>query len=131
MLVRLTIMVLRISALLALMLGILFWTGNAGSLVFAHMALGLLVTLSLWIVASVQAFSRRSRWGLVAAAMIVGAILPVFGMMQSSLLPGSLHWIIQVIHLLLGLSAAGVGEMISRQGFKQFQAEPSARPLPS
>lgn len=130
MLVRLTIMVLRISALLTLMLGILFWTGNAGSLVFAHMGLGLLVTLSLWILAGVQAFSRRSRWDLVAAAVIVGAIIPVFGMMQSSLLPGSLHWIIQVIHLLLGLSAVGMGEVISRQA-QQTQAEPSARPVPS
>jgi uncharacterized membrane protein len=130
MLVRLTIMVLRISALLALMLGILFWTGNARSLVFAHMVLGLLVTLSLWIVASAQAFTRRSRWDLVAGAVIIGAILPVFGMMQASLLPGSLHWIIQVIHLLLGLSAVGIGEVISRQA-RQLQTAPSARPVPS
>ncbi len=130
MLVRLTIVVLRISALLALMLGVLFWTGNAGSLVFVHMVLGLLVTLSLWILASVQAFSRRSSWELVAGAVIVGAILPVFGMMQGSLLPGSLHWIIQVTHLLPGLSAVGIGEMIGRQA-QQTQAAPSARPVPS
>jgi len=48
-LVRMTAIILRISALLALILGMLFWAGQVESLVDAHMLLDLLVALSLWV----------------------------------------------------------------------------------
>ena len=115
MVVRISVTVLRLSALLALILGILFWTSNAGSWTFVHMGLGLLVTLSLWVLGASQAFTERGNWGLAAGAFVLGAILPIFGMMQEALLPGAMHWIIQVIHLLLGLSALGLGEEIARR----------------
>lgn len=113
--VRISVTVLRISALLALILGILFWTGNAGSWAFVHMGLGLLVTLSLWVLGASQAFTEGGNWGLAAGAFVLGAILPIFGMMQGTLLPGAMHWVIQVMHLLLGLSALRLGEVIARR----------------
>ncbi len=47
MVVRIAVNVLRASVLLALILGILFWTGNATSLVLVHMGLGILAVLLL------------------------------------------------------------------------------------
>src|SRR5947209_10810749 len=122
MLVRITIMVLRLSVLLALILGIIFWTGNAASLKLVHIGLGILVVLSLWILGFVQATARGGNWGLAAGAFILGLILPIFGLGQEGLLPGSAHWIIQVIHLLLGLAAIGLGETIAGRYKRLTQA---------
>jgi hypothetical protein len=33
-------------------------------------------------------------------------------MTQAGLLPGSSHWVIQVVHLLIGMAAVGSGEAI-------------------
>ncbi len=64
MVVRITAMILRISALLALILGLLFWTGQAESLVDAHMLLGLLVVLSLWVLGATLAITGEGNWWL-------------------------------------------------------------------
>src|SRR2546427_10528225 len=82
MLVRITIMVLRFSVLLALILGIVFWTGNGDSLRPVHIALGILVVLSLWILGFVQATARGGNWGLAVGAFILGLILPIYGLGQ-------------------------------------------------
>ena len=123
MLVRITIMALRISVLLALILGIVFWTGNGDSLKTIHIVLGILVVLSLWILGFAQATAKGGNWGLTAGAFLLGLILPIFGLGQGGLLPGSsAHWIIQVIHLLLGLAAIGLGEMIAGRYKRLTQA---------
>ena len=114
MLVRITVMVLRISALLALILGILFWTATAGGvLVPIHMLLGIIVTLSLWILGIAIATLKGGNVGLGAGAIILGLLVVGLGMTQRTLLVGSQHWLIQVLHLLLGLAAIGMGEMIA------------------
>jgi hypothetical protein len=35
-------------------------------------------------------------------------VLPILGVTQGRLLPGSWHWLIQVLHLLVGLAAIGL-----------------------
>jgi hypothetical protein len=35
----------------------------------------------------------------------------VIGMVQASLMVGEFHWVIQVVHLLLGLLTIGMGHM--------------------
>ncbi|HZT99670.1 MAG TPA: hypothetical protein VFA10_08435 [Ktedonobacteraceae bacterium] len=122
MLVRIMIWVLRVSVLLTLILGIAIWTGNADSLRPVHIVLGILVVLSLWILGFAQATVRGGNWGLAAGAFILGLILPIFGLGQEGLLPGSAHWLIQVIHLLLGLAAIGLGEMIAGRYKRLTQA---------
>jgi hypothetical protein len=47
-----------------------------------------------------------------AGVIILGLIALVFGMVQTSLLPGSSHWIIQILHLLIGMAAVASGETI-------------------
>ncbi len=98
-------MVLRTCVVLNLILGILFWTGNAAdSLVLVHMGLGILVVLSLWTLGLAQALTKGGSWGLAIGAVVLGIILAASGGTQDEILTGSLHWVIQVIHLLLGLS---------------------------
>ena len=37
------------------------------------------------------------------------------GLTQALLLNGSAHWIVQVLHLLVGLGAIGLAEMLTRR----------------
>ena len=41
-----------------------------------------------------------------------GLLVVFVGLSQQSWLVGSAHWVIQVLHLLIGLLAIGIGEMI-------------------
>lgn len=114
MVVRIAVNVLRASVLLALILGILFWTGNATSLVLVHMGLGILAVLSLWTLGAAIA-STKGGIGLAIGAFVWGLLVAAFGLTQATLLVGSTHWLIQVLHLLVGLAAIGLGEMIARR----------------
>lgn len=113
MLVRITVNVLRIAALLALILGLIFWTSDTrGTLVPIHMLLGIIVTLTLLILGGVMT-TVKGGIGLGIGAIVLGLLVVIIGVTQTQLIPGSLHWIIQVIHLLIGLTAIGMGEMIA------------------
>jgi hypothetical protein len=112
MLVRVTTMVLRICALLALILGLLFWFNLAGGgLVPVHMLLGILVALSLIILGVAIGTTKGGTWGLGIGAIILSIIMVALGLSQGNLLPEN-HWIIQVLHLLVGICAIGLGEAI-------------------
>ena len=111
MVIRLASAVLTMAGLLALISGILFWTGTAVNLIALHMLLGFLAVGALWIIGLTQAFAEHGSWVMAACALIAGAVMIVLGMMQSSLLPGEYHWIIQAIHLVLGLLTIGIGHM--------------------
>jgi hypothetical protein len=111
MVIRIASAVLTLAGLLALISGLLFWTGIALNLLALHMLLGFLTVGALWVIGLAQAFAQRGSWAIAACALIVGALMIVIGMMQSSLLVGKLHWLIQVIHLVLGLLTIGIGHM--------------------
>lgn len=111
MVIRIASAVLTLAGSLALFSGLLFWTGTALNWMALHMLLGFLAVGALWVLGLAQAFAQRGSWIIVACALIVGAAMIVIGMMQSSLLPGEFHWIIQVIHLALGLLTIGIGHM--------------------
>jgi hypothetical protein len=49
---------------------------------------------------------------MAAGVALIGLITLILGLIQDSLVPGGAHWVIQVLHLLLGLAAIGSGEMI-------------------
>jgi hypothetical protein len=53
---------------------------------------------------------------LVAATAVWGLIVPIVGLTQTNLLTGSLHWVIQVIHLLLGIGLIGLAENLATRG---------------
>ena len=104
--------IIRVGFLLAIILGIMLWTGNFDNLKAIHMLVGIIVVLSLWVIGLVQGFQKGGSFGLAAATFIVGLALAAVGLFQDNWLPGSLHWLIQVLHLLLGISAIGLAEMI-------------------
>lgn len=110
-------MVLRLCALVAVVLGILFWTGNAEQLRDLHMTVGILLVLALWTIAIGQA-SKPGGIGRLLAAIVVGVALAIIGMTQERILPGQNHWIIQVTHLVVALVAVGLGEMLAGRAAK-------------
>jgi hypothetical protein len=82
------------------------------------MWIGFVLVIALWIMAGLAARAGVNP-GLVALAVVWGLIVPALGMTQVRLLPGDLHWIIQVIHLLVGLIAIGLGERLGDLALKQ------------
>lgn len=105
------LMLIRLSGLVALVLGGMLFSSHPTALVPVHMLVGLVLVLSLWALSGMAASAGVS-FGLVAAAVLWGLIVPVLGMAQLKLMPGSNHWVIQVVHLLFGLGAMGLGEAL-------------------
>ena len=100
---RLLQIIVGIAGLCALVLGLFIWIANS-DLTDIHMLFGLLVTLGL-LVMSVTALTASGLriWGLVG--IVYAIILLVFGEAQSNILAGSLHWLIQTLHTLIGIGA--------------------------
>ncbi len=109
MVVTITQWVLRVSALLALILGILFWTGSApDALIPVHITLGILVTLSLWVLGFMFGRARGGNWRFALLAFAWGLLVIGVGGSQIGQDPST---IVKIIHLLIGLIAIGIGEM--------------------
>jgi hypothetical protein len=95
-------------------LGLLFWTGNALTLIPVHMLLGLLLVLTLWTLAALAARAGVDL-RLVLLGVVWGVIVPVLGLLQDSLLVGPAHVLIQLLHLSVGLAAIALGELLGRR----------------
>ena len=95
-------------------LGILFWTGHALSLLSLHTALGGLFVICLWVLAVVGFLVPGSR-ALALIVLIWSLIVPALGVTQLRLMPGADHWVIQTLHLLVGLIAMGLGHALARR----------------
>jgi hypothetical protein len=108
-----TLGIVRVAGIAQLILGTLFWTGRASRFIPAHMAIGFLLVLGLWTLA-VIALSTRRRRGLAAFALLWGAALPLFGMTHPAMLVGPQHWIIRVVHLLMGVVALALADRLAR-----------------
>lgn len=117
--------VVRLGGLVMIVLGLLFWTGNAMGLVNEHMTLGLLVVLALWILAAVG-MQKGLGVGLTLGALLTGIAVLIVGMTQTRLLPGSAHIIIEVVHFLLGLLLISFGEIITGRLRRLNQGSKSA-----
>jgi hypothetical protein len=102
----------RVVGVVQLVLGLVFWTGNALGLVDLHQLLGMLLVLAFWTLAAL-AHRAGVPGGVVAGAAVLGLVVPIVGLTQRELLPGSAHWLIQVLHLLLGLGLLGVAENLA------------------
>lgn len=103
---------IRIAWLGALVLGLLLWSGRlAGALNF-HMFLGGVVAVALVILAA-YAFVSRVRIPLAIVSIVWAAATVYVGLMQNRWMPGSSHWVIEAIHLLLGVGAIGMAEALA------------------
>ena len=110
MLVRYASAILTLSGVLALILGLLYWTGTAVAFMTMHMVLGFLTVGTLWVIAIAQAVNGGS-WLIAAGAVIVGAITIIFGLLHAGLMAGEFHWVVQSLHLTLGILTIGLGHM--------------------
>lgn len=105
-------MLVRFTGLIMIILGIFIWTGNADSIIPLHRLLGFVLVLSLWTLAY-QAYRFGVNPGLAGLAFLWGFVAPVLGLTQENILTGNAHWVIQIVHLLVGLIAIGLGERLA------------------
>ena len=109
---RMLLVFMRAAMAVQVILGIGFWTGHWANLVNLHMAIGSLFVIALWVIAGIaSAHGRPGR--LVAFGFVWGVIVLAFGMTQQGILIGSLHWIIRVLHLLVGIAALPIAERLA------------------
>jgi hypothetical protein len=103
--------ILRIAGTVALVLGLLIWTLQL-DIINVHMLFGLIVTLALLVISFLATFTRGLRL-LGIIGIVYAFILPLLGVNQETLLVGDLHWLIQVIHMLVGIGALALAGVIS------------------
>ena len=105
-------MLVRLTGLILIVLGLAFWTGHALGLIPAHKQIGYLFVLALWAEA---AFAARAAGapGFVALVFLWGLVVAFLGMTQDRLLVGNAHWIIKLLHLLVGMAALGLAESLA------------------
>jgi hypothetical protein len=69
--------------------------------------------LLLWDIA-LTALVRRVNPPLAAFAILWGVVIAGLGFSQQRLLVGDLHWVVRVLHLVVGLSAMPIAERLSK-----------------
>jgi len=106
--------VVGIAGLVALVLGGLLWGGYAYAWLELHMLAGALVVLALWAAAGLAA-SAGARMAPVVTAVVLGLVVLVIGVYQTRLLVGEFHWLVQLIHLLLGVWAIGHTQVLIKR----------------
>ena len=100
---RILQIIVGIAGLCALVFGLFIWIANI-DLTDIHMFFGLLVTLGLLVMSIIVLTTRRLRiWGMVG--IVYAIIVLIFGVSQSTMLVGHLHWLIQTLHMLVGIGA--------------------------
>ena len=123
---RILQIIVGLAGLCALVLGLLSWVANI-DLIDIHMLFGLLVTLGLLVMSIIALTARGLRiWGMVG--IVYAIILLIFGETHSTLLAGNLHWLIQTLHLLVGIGAIGLTGALSvrYRTLKRGEAKPEA-----
>lgn len=110
---RYAAMTLRGGFVLALLLGLGFWTSliPTNGLVVLHMLIGLIVVAALWYLGLAQA-QHGGSLGITLGTFLLGLLLAIVGLTQTRI-EAALHSVlaIQITHVVLALLAIGLGEM--------------------
>jgi CDP-diglyceride synthetase len=114
--------IIRASFLVQLALGLFFWTGRATQLIPLHRVTGFVLVIAVWALAFIAARAGVNP-RLVAAAVLWGLVAPVLGLTQELILPGSFHWTVQILHVLVGFGLIGLAENLGRR----LPAEPAVQ----
>lgn len=96
----------------AVLLGAALWLGYGRSLTQLHIGLGVALVLSLWGMSWI-AWMNSVRSGLAALGAVWGVVIWVFGLTQGAILPGALHWLVELAHLAAGVIAVVVGVQLA------------------
>jgi hypothetical protein len=129
--INIALTLVRILGTVMIVLGLLFWTGNALELIPVHMLIGIAVVLLLWALAGLAARAGVPAQ-LVGLAFAWGLVVPALGMAQDQILLGPAHWIIRLLHLLVGLVALGLAHALAYQALARVgPAQPRTMPQPA
>ena len=109
------LIVLRVLAGIQIVLGVGFWTGHWYGLVPVHRAGGVLFVATLWGIATL-ALVRRHRPALAAGAIAWGFGVAALGFAQQYIMPGDLHWIVRVGHLVVAMASMPMAGRLSHTG---------------
>jgi hypothetical protein len=115
---------LRLCFVINLILGLYSWISGNDSLVGLHILVGILFVISLWTFSAIVGLQTGSV-GFVAGCFVLGLLIVILGLTQTSILEGSGHWIVQVVHLLLATAAIGFAEMYSARLRRSAQPKAS------
>lgn len=111
---------------LLLVLGLIVWTGNGDALVPVHVALGVVLVVSLWRISWIAARAGvPSR--IVALAAGWGVLVVLLGLAQEELVPGTWHWTVQVVHVLVSMGSIAWGRRLAQLIGRALSAD--ARPV--
>lgn len=125
---RILQIIVGLAGLCALVSGLFIWVSRADP-ADIHMLFGLLVTLGLLTISIISLPTAGLRvWG--SGGIIYAIILPIFGVAQSTMLVGNLHWLIQALHLLVGIGAIALTSILGTRyiTLKRGMAAPATRP---
>ena len=114
----------RLCFVALLILGLGFWSGHWFALIPLHISVGIALVLGLWLT-SILAAVARVPVSIVIGGLVWGVLVLAFGMKQMTLAPGPSHWMIQVLHLLVGMAAIGLNERLARLTLAQLSITPT------
>jgi hypothetical protein len=105
--------VVILGGLLELAQGIGIWSGRFPEVVPIHIAIGYGLALVLWVLAFLGLWTRAPV-SLVVLGLVWGVLMPALGEAQAGLLPGGAHWVVEVVHLLVGLVGIALALALSQ-----------------
>ncbi len=110
---RFLTVLMRLSGALALFVGIAMWLGFAASWLPIHILLGVTLILGMWGIA-VLAFREGTRRGYGVLVFLWGLGIVVLGGTQARLIPGPMHWLVKLAHLVVGPVGAALGAVLGK-----------------
>jgi hypothetical protein len=122
---RILLALLRVLGAVQLLLGICFWLGYAVTWIPAHMAIGSVFVVVLWIIGIVGAQNGAGA-GAAIGAFGWGLLVAAIGMIQQRMLIGDMHWVIRVTHLVVALAALPLAGVIYTRAQKARAAHVAA-----
>lgn len=106
---KIALMLARLAGALTLALGAAHAFG-LGPVLQLHMICGTVFVLALWALVFT---GFRAAPKLAVLAFNWGVVVVAFGIFQLRLVPGEYHWTMQLLHLLIGLSAMAQAERLA------------------
>jgi hypothetical protein len=117
---------IRVTGVTQLVLGVLFWDRRALALIPVHMLVGMIFVSALLVTVGLAARAglARARTSLLVAYTVA---IPIFGYFHPRLLPGSAHWVVQVLHLAVGLGAMVIAARLAKYIRRHHRKAPGLR----
>jgi uncharacterized integral membrane protein len=119
-------MLMRIGAAVQVVVGLGLWNGRWYSLVDMHRTVGIAYVVLLWVLAIIALVQRRAV-KIALFAIVWGFVIAALGFAQQGILIGDLHWIVRVVHLIIGLAAMPIAERLAPRSIVTVAAQLSAQ----